>query len=909
MNTEKKYYAFISYKHEDEEWAKWLQYKLEHYKLPSNLNGRTDLPKEIRPIFKDTLELNPGNLPQQIHDALEQSKFLIVICSPRSARSEWVNKEVNIFIGMGKKEQIIPFIIDGKAFAKNAEKECFPQAIRNLPAEQEIIGSNISEIGRDAAAVKVVAQMFGLKFDELWQRYEREKRKKRSLIVAASIIGFLIMTVVAFLMNAQQQETLKANWKMMENQSRFVAEKANTLVESNSYLAQMLAIEALPKDLDNPQRPFTPEAEALLREAICNNTATLKGHWASVNSTDFSPNGEHIISSSSDMTIKIWDAFSGKLLQSLEGHNSSVNCAIFSPDGKQIVSVSNDKTIRIWNADSGLETRKMEGHTKEIQTVAFSPNGTRIVSASKDGSVRIWDIDSGTEIKKLEGHTKAVRTASYSPDGNYIISSSDDCTIMIWDSKSGLKLKRIDCDGLIGSVVFSPNGKEIVSGSYSGTIRIFDAESGLELRTLNGHHGFIHSISFNPEGSQIVTTCEDCTIRIWDYESGIEVKQLKDESSLIAFKCAFFSPDGTRIVSSASDCTVRIWDIEQKIPYKRIADFSSKSIVFSPNGKLFCSVSNNNNNATITFWDSKTGFNLGEIKTKAVSYLAFSPDGRKIVSVSSDYIKTWDVKTRTELLSMEDPVGTVNFVAFSPNGEQIISATYHEAIRIWDSDTGHLIQSIDVNSYNVKSAVFSPDGNTIFSICCPLDFSSNDIVIKTWNAKTGLEIKTVLLKGRTWGINCFLFSPNCQTIVTGSNDGNIRLWNTESGLLRKELKPTTNDINNTTFSRPYSFFGVNCITFNINGTHIVSGSNDGIVRVWNVDSGIELKKMAGHSDRVISVAISPDDRSIVSASIGRIDRTIRFWEFPPLQELIDQTRERFKDRPLTDEERRMYYLE
>ena len=168
------YYAFISYKREDEEWAKWLQHKLEHYRLPSNLNGRTDLPREIRPVFKDTSELNPGNLPQQIHDALDGSKFLIVVCSPRSAQSEWVNKEVSTFIEMGRTKRIIPFIIEGTAFSKDAADECFPQALRQLPEDQEILGANINEMGRDAAAVKVIAQMFGMKFDALWQRHERE---------------------------------------------------------------------------------------------------------------------------------------------------------------------------------------------------------------------------------------------------------------------------------------------------------------------------------------------------------------------------------------------------------------------------------------------------------------------------------------------------------------------------------------------------------------------------------------------------------------------------------------------------------------------------------------------------------------------------------------------------------------
>lgn len=167
MEQNREYYAFISYQREDERWAKWLQHKLEHYRLPSNLNGRTDLPREIRPVFRDTSELNPGNLPQQIHDALAASKHLIVVCSPRSASSLWVNLEVEEFIKMGKGDCIIPFIVDGRPFANDPSEECFPPVIRDLPKEQELLGANVNEMGRDAAAVKTVAQMFGVRFDSL----------------------------------------------------------------------------------------------------------------------------------------------------------------------------------------------------------------------------------------------------------------------------------------------------------------------------------------------------------------------------------------------------------------------------------------------------------------------------------------------------------------------------------------------------------------------------------------------------------------------------------------------------------------------------------------------------------------------------------------------------------------------
>ena len=176
MAQPKEYFAFISYKREDEKWARWLQHKLEHYRLPVKIKKENpSLPNSIRPVFKDTSELAAGVLVDEINDALKKSKFLIVICSPRAAQSEWVEKEVQTFINSGRKNNIIPFIISGTPFSKEPDEECFPSALINLKPEEELIGINVNETGRDPAFVKVVAHMLGLKFDSLWQRHEREQ--------------------------------------------------------------------------------------------------------------------------------------------------------------------------------------------------------------------------------------------------------------------------------------------------------------------------------------------------------------------------------------------------------------------------------------------------------------------------------------------------------------------------------------------------------------------------------------------------------------------------------------------------------------------------------------------------------------------------------------------------------------
>lgn len=177
MDNRKDYFAFISYKHEDEKWAKWLQYKLEHYHFPTNLNGRTDLPKNIRPTFRDVTDMKPGILAEEINDALKKSQWLIVICSPRSAKSPWVCKEAQTFIDLNRSNYIIPFVIEGKPFSGDPATECFPKALLNLTGSKELLAANINEMGRNAAVIKIIAAMFHLKFDSLWQRHRRKKQE------------------------------------------------------------------------------------------------------------------------------------------------------------------------------------------------------------------------------------------------------------------------------------------------------------------------------------------------------------------------------------------------------------------------------------------------------------------------------------------------------------------------------------------------------------------------------------------------------------------------------------------------------------------------------------------------------------------------------------------------------------
>ena len=123
-----------------------------------------------------------------------------------------------------------------------------------------------------------------------------------------------------------------------------------------------------------------------------NEDKILRGHTYIVTSVSFSPDGSRIVSGSWDKSVRVWDASSGELMNTLEGHTGWVRSVSFSPDGSRIVSGSDDSSVRVWDASSGELLKVLDGHTSEVTSVSFSPDGSRIVSGSGDNSVRVWDL-------------------------------------------------------------------------------------------------------------------------------------------------------------------------------------------------------------------------------------------------------------------------------------------------------------------------------------------------------------------------------------------------------------------------------------------------------------------------------------------------------------------------------------
>ena len=689
----KDYFAFISYKSEDVEWAIWLQHELEHYHLPASFNGRSDVRQDLRPVFRDINELSAGNLPKQIKQALEHSQNLIVICSPQAAKSTWVNQEVESFITSGRVDRIFPFIVEG-----SSPSEFFPPALFGLPKDEERLGGDVGKNGRDVAFVKIVAGMLGVGFDALWNRYEKEK--------------------------AEEERKLKEQRdNLLKMRSRMMAEKSRLTSQTDGYIAQLLALEALPKDLANPDRPYVPEAEYALRIAVNAHTFVLKHNalWVAV-----SPDGLQIATDSVNNEILLWNRQNGVVENVLKGHTGRVYKVLYSPNGNHIISTARDGCINIWDPNTGKLIRSMQ-KTKVKDEIAHkivkcprNVDTTSLKSQTKlDNFMSFFNSDSQekktatsprpdmgtydfmfspvtipkTEIKTEPHYSTDV---SLSADGNMLASVGPSRYVLIWSVESGELLSVFESPQWPNEVVsISPSGKKLfvasgfITSQHYGTV--WDVPNKKLLFSVEVDSLGVSSAVFSEDEDDILIACSN-SVKILDSVTGKIEDTIKMRQR--SPKCAYYSSDYLEVVT-ASEKSIDLWDLDT-LELNRTLGFhigEINSIAVSSGSKTVVSCSED---GVVKIWDCNDSKCLSEERCM-----------NKISEVSIDKSK---IKCNIDTELLDD----ICCVDYSPDGQYMLTGISHETIIIWNVQAEAQVYSIEADFFN--NAYFSDDGKQIVAV-------------------------------------------------------------------------------------------------------------------------------------------------------------------------------------------------
>lgn len=494
-----KNFVFISYSHADKKSAEKLQKILDEFHLPVALKEKyPDCPEILREIFRDDTGLPAGsNLTKEIQKQLDQSNYLVVICSPNAVKSHWVNEEIEYFKIYRDPNHIIPFIIEGVANAKNdGDEECFPVALQSLEAR----GANISTFSFERAVIEVIAGALDIDVDDLWQRHVRaEEERKRKL--------------------QEQRDNL------LRSQSLFLAEKSIAMSkDGDPYKGCLYALEALPNNVENPERPILQEAVCSLYQSayfeygILHRKSVDTKVRCPVSQLIFSNDGGYLVSCSQN-DIHIWNVKTGELVKTLSEHTEVITDIICFGVGEdeKIISGSEDGYLMIWNLLKCTlikEFKYQESWVKSITT-----NGNAIVVAGVDWTIDIFTMDGKMLLSDKEKKHRGTIT-SIDCNNEYIVTGSLDKTIAIWDSQT-LNLVKCLMPRLRTSndyvTVVRIGLNNLVAGTTDGTIHLWELNSWKEFRPMRDSkedHGRINTIFLYK--NIIIAGYQDGMIIIWD---------------------------------------------------------------------------------------------------------------------------------------------------------------------------------------------------------------------------------------------------------------------------------------------------------------------------------------------------------------------------------------------------------
>jgi WD40 repeat protein len=478
------------------------------------------------------------------------------------------------------------------------------------------------------------------------------------------------------------------------------------------------------------------------------------------------------------------------------GHQALIKFLAFTRDGKSLVSAGHDKEVRIWDIASGKTVRTIlgqvgDGPEGKIYAAALSPDehylavGGWLTASDNSDVIRIHDFSTGEVVALLKGHTNVVHALAFSADGRWLASGSGDNTVRIWDRAGWKPIQTLSGHhDDVYAVAFSPDSKRLVSGSHDKTLRLWDRASGRLLKEIIGHQGEVKTVAFSPDDRYIASGGEDRIVKLWNGHSGALIRDLAAQGSLVSR--LVFSPD-SRVLLTAGGEGDNVCHVFEVPSGREVTHFSRHAntvagAAFSADGKT---VATGDFESKIFLWNPANAAVLHKLagngsQTWAVGY---GRDGKSIAFGTTLRLTNWNDTgplEKTILLTQAQD----HRISVSPsvqNPDDFMRARDRVgdfALRLKgvDATTLQILQGTQVK-YEITRAIPTGNRHIAYSLSpnSTLAASGGDYgILNLYSTSTGNRSASCV--GHTSSIWSLAFSSDGNTLVSGSADQTVRLW-------------------------------------------------------------------------------------------------------------------------------------
>jgi WD40 repeat protein len=584
---------------------------------------------------------------------------------------------------------------------------------------------------------------------------------------------------------------------------------------------------------------------------------------------------------------------------------AAVNSVAVSPDGSLVATAAGEGGVRLYDAMSGQLLRVI-GEAGD-RGVSFSPDGRMLTAAGfhMDKLVGVFDVKTGRRMLSLAGHTEWEAYASaLSPDGKLLASTGTDMQILVWEVTTGkLRHQLKDQPYKIAALAFSPDSRTLASGGGDRVVKLWDMTTGNVRRSLAGHGDWICAISFAPDGRTLASgSCdwgfhrahdwprpggnerEVSEWRLWELDSG---KPLRSETLQGRMLSVAFAPDG-KLLACGIDKNLRLYDLSSEMKGKMVTthDATITSIAFTPDG---ASVVTGSHDQTV----KRTNLKTGQTEWQAAGYfeqvnsVALSENSALLVTGSGDHrfargkikseareigpgaLRVWDARTGRMLRRLGDTTTQTMAVAISAEGGRVVGGGGNYlgkgSVGVWDTTTGERLWFHDDLGAEVLCVALARDEKLVAA-------GTADGEVRLYEAETGKVMST--LTGHEGGVTSLVFSPNGKTLYCGQGHGGARVWDVQSGQPLKHCGAASSQAANFSIDRLMNSIGLTR-DGGVLATCNSSVNNEFVelVRLWDARTGQLKREFASENIHGRPMALSSDGSIIATGG-----KAVQLWD-------------------------------